>query len=51
MRLLAKSAIGHLDAQQLARLTKGVDIIGDIAILKIPDEDPRQEASHRREFA
>ena len=38
MRLLAKSAIGHLDAQQLARLTKGVDIIGDIAILKVPDE-------------
>ena len=38
MRLLAKSAIGHLDAQELARLTKGVDIIGDIAIVKIPDE-------------
>ena len=38
MRLLSKSAIGHLDAQELARLTKGVDIIGDIAILKIPDE-------------
>jgi tRNA (guanine37-N1)-methyltransferase len=38
MRLLSKSAIGHLDAQQLARLTKGVDIIGDIAILKIPDD-------------
>ena len=38
MRLLAKSAIGHLDAQQLTRLTKGVDIVGDIAILKIPDE-------------
>jgi len=38
MRLLSKSAIGHLDAQQLPRLTKGVDIIGDIAILKIPDE-------------
>jgi len=39
MRLLAKSAIGHLDAQELARLTKGVDIIGDIAIVKIPDEN------------
>jgi len=38
MRLLAKSAIGHLDAEQLARLTKGVDIIGDIAILKVSDE-------------
>ena len=38
MRLLSKSAIGHLDAQQLVRLTKGIDIIGDIAILKVPDE-------------
>jgi tRNA (guanine37-N1)-methyltransferase len=38
MRLLSKSAIGHLDAQQLARLTKGIDIVGDIAILKITNE-------------
>jgi tRNA (guanine37-N1)-methyltransferase len=38
MRLLAKSAIRHLDAQQVARLTKGIDIIGDIAILKVPNE-------------
>jgi tRNA (guanine37-N1)-methyltransferase len=38
LRLLAKSAIRHLDARQLARLTKGVDIIGDIAILKLSDE-------------
>jgi tRNA (guanine37-N1)-methyltransferase len=38
MRLLAKSALGHLDAQQVARLTKGIDIIGDIAILKVPNE-------------
>lgn len=38
MRLLLKSAIGQLNAEQLARLTKGVDIVGDIAILKIADE-------------
>lgn len=38
MRLLAKSAIRHLDAGQLARLAKGVDIIGDIAILKLSNE-------------
>jgi tRNA (guanine37-N1)-methyltransferase len=38
LRLLAKSAMGHLDAGQLARLTKGVDVIGDIAILKLSDE-------------
>ena len=37
MRLLAKSAIGHLDAGRLARLTKGVDVIGDVAILKLSE--------------
>jgi tRNA (guanine37-N1)-methyltransferase len=38
LRLLAKSAIGHLDTLQLARLAKGIDIVGDIAILKLSDE-------------
>lgn len=38
MRLLAKSAKGHLDAGQLARLTKGVDVVGDIAILRFSEE-------------
>jgi tRNA (guanine37-N1)-methyltransferase len=38
LRLLAKSALGHLDAEQLARLAKGIDIIGDIAIVKLSDE-------------
>jgi tRNA (guanine37-N1)-methyltransferase len=30
--------MGHLDAQQLARLAKGIDIVGDIAVLKLSDE-------------
>jgi len=38
LRLLTKSARGILDAGWLARLWKGVDIVGDIAILKLPDE-------------
>jgi tRNA (guanine37-N1)-methyltransferase len=38
LRLLAKSATRCLEAEQLAHLTKGVDIIGDIAILKFSDE-------------
>jgi tRNA (guanine37-N1)-methyltransferase len=38
LRLLAKSAIGHLDPGRLARLTKGVDVIGDVAILKLSEE-------------
>ena len=45
MRLLLKSAIGQLPAEQLARLTKGVDIVGDIAILKLADEF--QDEKHR----
>jgi tRNA (guanine37-N1)-methyltransferase len=45
LRLLLKSAIGQLPAEQLARLTKGVDIVGDIAILKIADEF--QDEKHR----
>ena len=38
MRLLAKSAKKCLDTGQLSSLKKGVDIVGDIAILKLPDE-------------
>ncbi len=45
MRLLPKSARGILDAAQLARVWKSVDIVGDIAILKLPDE--LQAESHR----
>jgi len=45
LRLLAKSAIEHLDTTQLARLTKGIDVVGDIAILKLPDEF--QDEKHR----
>jgi tRNA (guanine37-N1)-methyltransferase len=30
--------MGHLDARRLAHLAKGIDIIGDIAILKLSDE-------------
>jgi tRNA (guanine37-N1)-methyltransferase len=45
LRLLLKSAIGHLNAAQLARLTKGVDVVGDIAILRLPDEF--QDEKHR----
>lgn len=35
---MAKSARGILDDQQLHRLWKGVDVVGDIAILKLPQE-------------
>jgi len=45
LRLLSKSARDVLDAGQLARLWKGVDIVGDIAILKLPDE--LQDESYR----
>jgi tRNA (guanine37-N1)-methyltransferase len=45
MRLLARSAMWHLDPQQLAHLAKGIDIIGDIAILKFSDEF--QDEKHR----
>jgi tRNA (guanine37-N1)-methyltransferase len=38
LRLLGKSARGILDDGQLARLWKGLDIVGDIAILRLPDE-------------
>jgi tRNA (guanine37-N1)-methyltransferase len=38
LRLLAKSARGILDDQQLRHLWKGVDIVGDIAVLKLPHE-------------
>lgn len=37
-RLLEKSARGILDAGRLSRLYKGIDIIGDIAIVKLPHE-------------
>ena len=43
LRLLTKSAMERLDAGQLSRLTKGVDIVGDIAILKLPDEFQHEE--------
>jgi tRNA (guanine37-N1)-methyltransferase len=45
LRLLTRSAGGVLDDEQLACLWKGVDIVGDIAILKLPDE--LQDESHR----
>ena len=38
LRLLEKSARGALSDEQLARLSKGVDIVGDIAILRLRDE-------------
>jgi tRNA (guanine37-N1)-methyltransferase len=38
MRLLEKSAKEILNPEQLRLLWKGIDIIGDIAILKIPQE-------------
>ena len=38
LRLLEKSARGALSGEQLARLWKGIDIVGDIAILRLPDE-------------
>lgn len=38
LRLLAKSARGILNAEQAGRLWKGVDVVGDIAILKVPHE-------------
>lgn len=38
MRLVTRSARGILDDRQLVRLWKGVDIVGDIAILKLPNE-------------
>lgn len=38
LRLLTRSARGILDARQLAGLWKGMDIVGDIAVLKLPDE-------------
>ena len=41
--MLEKSARKRLDAGQLSRLTKGVDIVGDIAILKLPDEFQREK--------
>lgn len=45
LRLLSKSARDVLDAGRLARLQKGVDIVGDIAILKLSDE--LQDESYR----
>jgi tRNA (guanine37-N1)-methyltransferase len=36
--MLLKSAQEYLNAQQLSRLPKGIDIVGDIAILRLPDE-------------
>ena len=45
MRLVTKSAMGHLDAGQLSHLTKGVDVVGDIAILKLSQEF--QDRKHR----
>jgi len=38
LRLLTKSAMRHLTASQLARLQKGVDIVGDIAIVRFSEE-------------
>jgi tRNA (guanine37-N1)-methyltransferase len=38
LRLLTNSAKKCLDTGQFSRLRKGVDIVGDIAILKLPDE-------------
>ena len=38
LRLLTRSAAGILGARHLASLWKGVDIVGDIVILKLPDE-------------
>jgi len=38
LRLLEKSAGGTPGGEQLARLWKGIDIVGDIAILRLPDE-------------
>jgi len=38
LTLLTESARGILDEGQLARIWKGVDIVGDIAIIKLPDE-------------
>ena len=35
---MTRSARGILDDRQLVRLWKGVDIVGDIAILKLPNE-------------
>ena len=43
MRLLEKSARAILDDEQLGRLWKGIDVVGDIAILRLP-----QELEHRR---
>jgi tRNA (guanine37-N1)-methyltransferase len=45
LRLLLKSAMGYLNAEQLAHLTKGVDVVGDIAILKLAAEF--QDQRHR----
>jgi len=38
LRLLTRSARDILDARQLAILRRGFDIVGDIGILKLPDE-------------
>lgn len=38
LKLLEKSAGGTPSGEQLARLWKGIDIVGDIAILRLPDE-------------
>ena len=49
-----KSATGHLNARQLTHLRKGVDIVGDIAILKLSDEfqnDKRRIAKSMLDFA
>jgi tRNA (guanine37-N1)-methyltransferase len=43
-----KSAMKHLDDERLSHLTKGVDIVGDIAILRLPAEfrDERRQIAY-----
>ncbi len=38
LRLLERSSVGILSSQELEQLWKGIDIVGDIAILKVPPE-------------